>query len=399
MAASIMANPEHLRSAAIVYRRRSEWCAELSDAIQSIPLPAMPTWVAAELQWRQSSAAYALRDIRNRLWDDSVGLEKTARLFEESQRASGTSKVLWNAMQWLDKRSLLAPLVIPTIAHSVVAAVGHLAGGTVIDRRDFRGLEGTGAVKGFGKHLGAALPDLKSMGAKAQEAAHVITSVLTTKPGGAPDSKGPQPGPAPSTGTSPVTTTSQKFRAASESVSKLNLSAASFEADAVRTGRRVPRAGEECLIYAQERILEIKRVSGGAWAPEFIRAKGTNSGAFHVVYQGEDANLDPETRRPRSALKPSVQNAFDMTDYKKAGIEEGDLLVFDSVTNHLAGFERNRTWGHIAVVETVLEDRILVSEANVPRGGARFHWYQRDEPDEFGAYLNQPGVYVLPTDS
>lgn len=141
---------------------------------------------------------------------------------------------------------------------------------------------------------------------------------------------------------------------------------------------RGPRDGEECLVYAQRR--------GAAGTA------GGNTGAFNVVFEGNDAKLswDPVSKayKPGAALKASVTKLRGIADYSAANIAEGDGLVWDSVTNSIGG-GFDRTYGHISVVERVSKDRILVSEANIPMGSSRWNWYERD-------LLDQPGVYILP---
>lgn len=142
-----------------------------------------------------------------------------------------------------------------------------------------------------------------------------------------------------------------------------------IQAEGERTGR-APQDGEECLYYAQRR-----------WGfPAWAHAGGSNPGAFNIVFEGNDAT----TNKPKS----SVRRLEGVSDYTTLGINEGDGLVWDSVSHPVRGGFDN-AYGHIAVIEQVWSNQILVSEANRPPGTAHFEWYKRD-------LLDQRGVYVLP---
>jgi surface antigen len=97
-----------------------------------------------------------------------------------------------------------------------------------------------------------------------------------------------------------------------------------------------------CLVYAQARGLG-------------VTAKG-NTGAFNILYQGDDAKL--VNNSPTSQLKTgiiSLNNAIDLTTI----LHPGDFIVWQRGVA-----QADSTYGHIAVVELVEANRLVISQSD-----------------------------------
>jgi hypothetical protein len=120
-----------------------------------------------------------------------------------------------------------------------------------------------------------------------------------------------------------------------------------------------------CLIYAQRRGLG-------------VTAKG-NTGAFNILYQGNDAKLvnNVPTAPLKSGIKP-LQNIGDLT----VVLQPGDFIVWQ---RNVAG--ANATYGHIAVVELVEAGRVVISEAG---------WGDKYWRVLYTSYFDVGGMYGYP---
>ena len=112
-----------------------------------------------------------------------------------------------------------------------------------------------------------------------------------------------------------------------------------------------PESKVSCLRYAQRRDLK-------------ARAGGT-TGAFNILYQGNDAKLDANNE-PTAQLKPEIKPLKGVSDLTTV-LEAGDFIVWQSNVAHATDD------GHIAVVEFVEAGRVVISEANWGDGWRVLH--------------------------
>ena len=114
------------------------------------------------------------------------------------------------------------------------------------------------------------------------------------------------------------------------------------QAQLATQGKSQPGNYNSCLVYAQARGLG-------------VTAKG-NTGAFNVLYQGNDAKL--VNNSPAAQLKTGIlplNNGVDLTTV----LHPGDFMVWQ---RGIAGADP--IYGHIAVVELVVADRVVISQAD-----------------------------------
>jgi hypothetical protein len=113
------------------------------------------------------------------------------------------------------------------------------------------------------------------------------------------------------------------------------------QAQQLTQGKPQPEKYSSCLVYAQARSLG-------------VTAKG-NTGAFNILYQGNDAKLvnNLPTAQLKSGLKP-LQNISNLTTV----LQSGDFIIWQ---RGIAGADSD--YGHIAVVELVESGRIVISQA------------------------------------
>lgn len=325
MVASVFADVKRLRSALGTCQDASREYEDLARTLHSPVMPAMPAALRADVENSLRSTSRAFSELGTQLVIDANAVKMTAQLFEEADRTPG----LLDAIGLLDQTSRLA----------AVLGIGRVAsaGSKIV----------AGPIPGL--NLAAA----PTSGASAQTSTAGIGEANLA------------------VGSIDPSDALQSVREALRQ---------RVEADARATGRRVPQLNEECMVYAQYRMHE---AAGGKG--EMLHAGG-DGGAYNVIYEGNHAKTDPLTGKPTAPLKAGVKALEGVSTY--AGVaSEGDALVFDSVANSIPGFPGSS--GHIAVVEMMMNDQILVSEANNPKGEARFHWYTRAE-------LDHAGVYVLP---
>jgi hypothetical protein len=102
-----------------------------------------------------------------------------------------------------------------------------------------------------------------------------------------------------------------------------------------------PEAYTSCLLYAQARGLS-------------VTASG-NTGAFNLLYLVNDAKL--VNNSPTNQLRPEIKPLQNLPDLTKV-LEDGDYIVWQ---RGVAGSDPN--YGHIAKVELVATDRVVISQA------------------------------------
>lgn len=125
-----------------------------------------------------------------------------------------------------------------------------------------------------------------------------------------------------------------------------------------RAGRPMPENYDQCLPYAQAR--------GG------VPSAGGNSGAYNILYEGNNAQAS-------SRLKKAVRELAGVGDLRSV-LKPFDLIVWDRNGG------MNSEFGHIAVVERVERDHVLISQANaLPNWG----YLSRRS-------LSRSGVYAYP---
>lgn len=379
---AMLADPEALRASAVAYRQHAQQSNELSDAIRGIPTPPMPYWVELESRWRLGRSAAALAGLRSELIAYAGELERTATLFEESQRSSPTSELgsfvgvlfefslygvpfgagMIRAMErlrigrapttatkrlpWLtaaldvahgmneqairDQNLKLSPgeqalrLVIGGIVRAAPAiagarageAIGFAAGGALLAPI---GLAPLGVVIGAG--IGAAAGSYLAQELGGKPAADAADALLRSPA----DSRSGVMVPKP--------VTSEDARELAQSNSE---------------GKPQPTGGLQCLEYAQKRWATL-------YPNEDLHARGNtgNPGAYNLLFEGNDAAIG---KRKMSVRLRSLAGVTQLSQ-----VHPDDLIVWD-----LDG-GLDPTYGHVAVVEVVGPDWLVISENNYNR--------------------------------
>ena len=107
-------------------------------------------------------------------------------------------------------------------------------------------------------------------------------------------------------------------------------------------GKAQPGDYSSCLVYAQHRGLPA--------------TAGGNTGAFNILYQGNDAKL--VSNSPTAQLKPEIDPLQGVTDLTTV-LHPGDFIVWQRGVSGV-----DQVYGHIAVIELVDAGRVAISQAN-----------------------------------
>ena len=120
-----------------------------------------------------------------------------------------------------------------------------------------------------------------------------------------------------------------------------------FIARAQQAAQGKPQPGNysSCLIYAQARSLG-------------VTANG-NTGAFNILYEGNDAKL--VNNLPTASLKPGIRPLEGVSNLTTV-LRPGDFVVWQRGVRGV-----DATYGHVAVVELVEAGRVVVSQADSPQ--------------------------------
>jgi hypothetical protein len=134
-------------------------------------------------------------------------------------------------------------------------------------------------------------------------------------------------------------------------------------------GKEQPTAGDECLVYAQKR--GIGAVAAGS---------DGNDGAFNLLFEEND-HLSGRRKANVSALV----GVADLRDV----LHPDDFIIWD------VNGGANPKYGHVAVVELVEANRVVISETNWD-GNLNPSWRVLATQPEVGADPIVPGMYGYP---
>lgn len=134
-------------------------------------------------------------------------------------------------------------------------------------------------------------------------------------------------------------------------------------------GKEQPTSGDECLVYAQKRA--IGAVAAGS---------DGNVGAFNLLFEGND-----HVSGRRKADVTPLAGVADLTTV----LHPDDFIIWD-----LNG-GANPKYGHVAVVELVETDRVVISETNWD-GKGNPNWRVLDIKPEVGTDSIVAGMYAYP---